>query len=84
MSIQTNFRASDMLGVSKPAAAKPAAKVVPKTVAAPKPVVEEAAPVAVEMPVEVAPVVEDTIAEAAPVVAEVTPEAKKINKPVKG
>lgn len=57
MSIQTNFRAQDMLGT-----AKPVAKVAPaKKVAAPKP-----APV-VEAPVVEAPVVE-VVAEAEPAV----------------
>jgi hypothetical protein len=54
MSIQTNFRAEDMLGTPK-AAAKVAAKVAPK---APKYVAPKPEPVAV---VEDAPVVEEAV-----------------------
>jgi hypothetical protein len=82
--IQTNFRASDMLGVKKPAAAKPAAKPAaakpaPKA-AEPKPIIAdilEKVEAVAEVVAEVAPVVEEIVAEVAPV-------AKKFNKAVKG
>jgi hypothetical protein len=80
--IQTNFRASDMLGVTKPAAksaAKPAAKPVAK-VEEPKPVVVE--PVKIEAEAEAEA---EVVLEVEEVVVETTaPAAKKINKSVKG
>jgi hypothetical protein len=57
MSIQTNFRASDMLGAAKPKAEKPVAKPA-RPVYTPPVVVEEPTPVVVEDVVETV-VVED-------------------------
>jgi hypothetical protein len=66
--IQTNFRAGDMLGTSKPVVAKAPVKATPKV----------EAPVVVETPVVVeAPVVEETIVtEEAPVVEETQVDTK--------